>query len=172
MAPTARGQERFWVTGKQNSSCWVYGWYFLLLDPPRPLLCRPLASFPSSTPEMGCYHFGRPLFMGVKLVFGFHKEGIISKVRWVLVSCAALLLALLSPRQQQAPSAWDIYFFFGCGVSWESLLLFQIPWVLIWVTWNINTIRVSRIPLTSIFALSLVLQALCFRQQLKWDLNY
>lgn len=178
MAPTARGQERFWVTGRQNSSCcWVLWWCFLLLDPPDHSCAQLSPVFPAL------------LLKWVVITLEDHFSWVLS---WSLVfqripgrnyfkgQMSAGLTCSLAPGPAQPraanrhhlPRISPLFFFFGCGVSWESLLLFQFPWVLIWVAWNINTIRVSRIPLTSIFALSLVLQALCFRQLLKWDLNY
>lgn len=59
--------------------------------------CYKLPVFPISAPEIGYYLFGRTFFVGMKSAFCFHKERILSKVKYVLVSCAASLKVPLSP---------------------------------------------------------------------------
>lgn len=155
--------------GSRTTTGFVGEFSWFLTHPNCP--CCKFLLFPSSAPEIGNFLSGRALFVGIKPVFGFHEEGITSKVKHVLVLRAASLMVPLSPPAA-AGTVCLLHLLFGPWGVLGIVALFQIPCVLIWVSWNINTIRVSRIPLTSIFALSFVLQALCFRQQLKWDLNH
>lgn len=111
---------------KQISSWWFSEWSFFIPDLPRSSLHKPLACFLDLLlkPVGWALLFGRVLLTSVKPVFGFHKEGIISKVKHVLLSCVTLLIALLSSWQQQALSAWTspvfFFFFFSHREYWGS----------------------------------------------------
>lgn len=76
--------------------------------------CCKLCVFPISAPEIGHYLFGRTFFCVYEVIFCFHKEGIISKVKPVLVLCAAPLTEWdpLSPRAA-AGTASLLHLLFG-----------------------------------------------------------
>lgn len=101
--------------------------------------CCKLRVFPISAPEIGCCLFGKTLFVGMKSDFASARRELFQRSNRCSFCAQPHSLSEIhsAPWQQQAQPPCYISFL-GHGLSWESQLLFQIPRVLISVSWNIN----------------------------------